>query len=216
MHSTLESAELPVPPRPHYHAAPYSLQATRPLTKTCCLSCRSREVHSSNPRTYTYVPVIVDGHVQFGKTTNMAAVTSYALDCGFKLVWVLAGTQNNLRNQTQQRFERYFPAPFAAASDAATLRNAPLLWLTSQSPTESTDDTGDIYSIVKGLVSTNGATVSLTTQPASSCRGLRDLLSDWESLQHQRSRPSFIGVIKKDTRALQVWCAIMHVPSVLQ
>lgn len=49
---------------------------------------------------------MVIGYVQSGKTANMAAVMAKAADCGYRLFIVLAGTLNNLRQQTQIRFEQ--------------------------------------------------------------------------------------------------------------
>lgn len=46
---------------------------------------------------------MVIGHVQSGKTANMTAVMSKALDAGYNTVLVLAGLTNKLRYQTQIR-----------------------------------------------------------------------------------------------------------------
>ena len=46
---------------------------------------------------------LVVGHVQSGKTANMAAVMAKALDAGYDTVIVLAGLTNKLRYQTQMR-----------------------------------------------------------------------------------------------------------------
>ena len=48
---------------------------------------------------------LVIGDVQSGKTTNFIGVINKALDAGYRLVIVLSGLHNNLRSQTQQRFE---------------------------------------------------------------------------------------------------------------
>jgi hypothetical protein len=48
---------------------------------------------------------LVMGYVQSGKTTNYSAVINKALDAGYKLIIVLAGTLNNLRSQTQIRID---------------------------------------------------------------------------------------------------------------
>lgn len=48
---------------------------------------------------------LVMGYVQSGKTTNYSALINKALDAGYKLVIVLAGTLNNLRSQTQIRID---------------------------------------------------------------------------------------------------------------
>ena len=46
---------------------------------------------------------LVVGHVQSGKTANMTAVISKALDVGYNTIIVLAGLTNKLRFQTQLR-----------------------------------------------------------------------------------------------------------------
>ena len=49
---------------------------------------------------------LVVGYVQSGKTANFIGVTARAADAGYRLVIVLAGTWNILRNQTQRRFDK--------------------------------------------------------------------------------------------------------------
>jgi hypothetical protein len=46
---------------------------------------------------------LVLGYVQSGKSANFSAVIAKAVDAGYKLVIVLAGTHNNLRLQTERR-----------------------------------------------------------------------------------------------------------------
>ncbi|GGK90152.1 endonuclease [Salinibacterium xinjiangense] len=46
---------------------------------------------------------LVAGQVQSGKTSNYVGLINKALDAGYKLVIVLAGTHDNLRSQTQLR-----------------------------------------------------------------------------------------------------------------
>lgn len=48
---------------------------------------------------------LVVGYVQSGKTANMTAVIAKAVDEGYRLVIVLAGTTDSLRLQTQKRME---------------------------------------------------------------------------------------------------------------
>ena len=48
---------------------------------------------------------LVMGHVQSGKTTNFLGVASKAADEGYRLIIVLSGITNNLRDQTQDRLE---------------------------------------------------------------------------------------------------------------
>jgi hypothetical protein len=46
------------------------------------------------------------GYVQSGKTANFAGVIARAADAGYRLIIVLAGTWNILRNQTQRRLDK--------------------------------------------------------------------------------------------------------------
>ena len=46
------------------------------------------------------------GHIQSGKTQNFSAVIAKALDAGYRIVIVLSGMHNSLRNQTQKRLMR--------------------------------------------------------------------------------------------------------------
>lgn len=48
---------------------------------------------------------LVVGYVQSGKTTNFTAVIAKAIDAGYRLIVVLSGTTNLLRNQTQRRLD---------------------------------------------------------------------------------------------------------------
>jgi hypothetical protein len=49
---------------------------------------------------------LVMGYVQSGKTANFAGVVARAADAGYRLIVILAGTWNILRNQTQRRFDK--------------------------------------------------------------------------------------------------------------
>ncbi len=55
--------------------------------------------------TATAVRGLVVGYVQSGKTANFTAVVAKAADAGYRLIIVLAGTLNVLRNQTQRRLD---------------------------------------------------------------------------------------------------------------
>ena len=46
------------------------------------------------------------GYVQSGKTANFSALIAKAADAGYKIVIVLSGLHNTLRQQTQRRLER--------------------------------------------------------------------------------------------------------------
>ncbi|QVM85189.1 Z1 domain-containing protein [Novosphingobium decolorationis] len=51
---------------------------------------------------------MVVGHVQSGKTQNYTGLICKAADAGYKLIVVIAGIHNNLRNQTQIRIDEGF------------------------------------------------------------------------------------------------------------
>lgn len=51
---------------------------------------------------------MVVGQVQAGKTANYIGVLSKAADCGYKVLIVLGGSLNILRNQTQERIDEGF------------------------------------------------------------------------------------------------------------
>jgi Z1 domain len=49
---------------------------------------------------------LVVGYVQSGKTANYTAVAARAADAGYRIVIILSGIHDSLRNQTQNRLER--------------------------------------------------------------------------------------------------------------
>lgn len=49
---------------------------------------------------------LVVGYVQSGKTANFTAVAARAADVGYRLIIVLSGIHDSLRNQTQRRLQR--------------------------------------------------------------------------------------------------------------
>ncbi|OXX69360.1 endonuclease [Vibrio sp. V19_P1S1T109] len=51
---------------------------------------------------------MVVGHVQSGKTLNYTSLICKAADAGYRLIIVIAGIHNNLRNQTQLRIDEGF------------------------------------------------------------------------------------------------------------
>lgn len=51
---------------------------------------------------------MVVGHVQSGKTQNYIGLVCKAVDAGYKIIIVLAGLNNDLRSQTQRRFDEGF------------------------------------------------------------------------------------------------------------
>ena len=51
---------------------------------------------------------MVVGHVQSGKTANYIGLACKAADSGYKVIIILAGMLNTLRNQTQLRLDNGF------------------------------------------------------------------------------------------------------------
>lgn len=51
---------------------------------------------------------MVVGHVQSGKTSNYSSLICKAADAGYRFIVVIAGGQNNLRDQTQARLDEVF------------------------------------------------------------------------------------------------------------
>ena len=51
---------------------------------------------------------LVVGQVQSGKTANYTALIAKATDCGYKIIIVLSGVHNDLRNQTQERLDEEY------------------------------------------------------------------------------------------------------------
>ena len=51
---------------------------------------------------------MVMGHVQSGKTGNYIGVATKAADAGYRVIVIIAGVQNKLRNQTQRRVDEGF------------------------------------------------------------------------------------------------------------
>ena len=51
---------------------------------------------------------LVIGQVQSGKTSNYSALMAKAADAGYRMIVVLAGVHDDLRNQTQERLDEDF------------------------------------------------------------------------------------------------------------
>jgi hypothetical protein len=75
---------------------------------------------------------LVVGYVQSGKTANYTAVAARAADAGYRIIVVLSGIHDSLRNQTQRRLQRELLdfGPDSSSEDRM------LPWLSLTSPTE--------------------------------------------------------------------------------
>lgn len=72
---------------------------------------------------------LVIGYVQSGKTANFSALIAKAVDAGYKVVIVLSGLHNTLRQQTQRRLQRdlgHEDTPGVGAPEAARV----WVWMT--------------------------------------------------------------------------------------
>jgi hypothetical protein len=71
---------------------------------------------------------LVMGYVQSGKTANFMGVVARAADAGYRLIIVLAGTWNILRNQTQRRFDKELLGKELLANDESYCQHPPADW----------------------------------------------------------------------------------------
>lgn len=74
---------------------------------------------------------LVVGHVQSGKTANFSALIAKAADAGYRIVIVLSGLHNSLRQQTQRRLQRDLGHEDYAAGVGQGLSGLWWQWMTS-------------------------------------------------------------------------------------
>jgi hypothetical protein len=86
----------------------------------CLANPESREAYSSRG--------LVVGYVQSGKTANFAGVIARAADAGYRLIVVMAGTWNILRNQTQRRLDKELLGKEFLQNDESYKDPAPRDW----------------------------------------------------------------------------------------
>ncbi|MRV76303.1 hypothetical protein GJ700_31795 [Duganella sp. FT92W] len=100
---------------------------------------------------------LVVGYVQSGKTANYTAVAARAVDAGYRVVIVLSGIHDSLRNQTQLRLERELIGNQGITqSESGPTRQ----WITLTAPEEDFKDPpdsilqskGPFLSVVKKIV----------------------------------------------------------------
>ena len=70
---------------------------------------------------------MVVGHVQSGKTANYTGLVCKAADAGYRLIVVIAGIHNNLRNQTQARIDEGFVGRDTGRLEKKDTRSKPKL-----------------------------------------------------------------------------------------
>src|ERR1022692_3133030 len=76
---------------------------------------------------------LVVGYVQSGKTANYTAVAARAVDAGYRIVIVLSGIHDSLRNQTQKRLEQELAGRQSGGVERGDFEPE---WYTLTSPTE--------------------------------------------------------------------------------
>ena len=76
---------------------------------------------------------LVVGYVQSGKTASYTAVAARAVDAGYRIVIILSGIHDSLRNQTQNRLERELTGHQSGGVARAELGRE---WICLTTPTE--------------------------------------------------------------------------------
>ena len=83
---------------------------------------------------------LVLGYVQSGKTTNFMSVIAKAADVGYRLIIVLSGITDNLRQQTQERLFDYLVEPCQTKVHLLTTQEHDFSELTASEALLSQDD----------------------------------------------------------------------------
>jgi hypothetical protein len=134
---------------------------------------------------------LVVGHVQSGKTANFIGLCNKAIDAGYKLVIVIAGIHNNLRNQTQERIEKDLIGrstrkdfPFVGVSK---YRDRPDVDNSIPVPTTLTnfEEDFDTRQITKNLTDLRNSKAPTILVVKKNVKVLRSLIS-WLSIQANR------------------------------
>lgn len=92
-----------------------------------------RQLHDPQRSTAFQSRGLVVGYVQSGKTANYTALAARAADAGYRIVIVLSGIHDSLRNQTQNRLERELTGHQAPGQPRAERGRE---WISLTSPTE--------------------------------------------------------------------------------
>ena len=93
--------------------------STRSIVE-CLADPTAKEAYSSRG--------LVMGYVQSGKTANFTGVVARAADAGYRLIIVMAGTWNILRDQTQRRFDKELLGKELLVNDQTYLELRPADW----------------------------------------------------------------------------------------
>jgi hypothetical protein len=92
---------------------------------------------------------LVAGYVQSGKTANFSALIAKAVDAGYKIIIVLSGLHNTLRQQTQQRLQRdlgHEDTPGVGAPEPSK----DWVWMTGDKVNQDFNPAGQNAGVLKG------------------------------------------------------------------
>jgi hypothetical protein len=127
---------------------------------------------------------MVMGHVQSGKTTNYSALICKAADAGYRIIILLAGITNSLRQQTQERLDEAFIGK-KSVFQAAAQQQLPIINFAAQRrfPVYGTSRDRDFskqaamtYGI--SLAALNEPIIFVTKKNKTTLERLRDWLKD--------------------------------------
>ena len=122
---------------------------------------------------------MVMGHVQSGKTANYTGLVCKAADAGYKVIVIIAGIHNNLRNQTQRRLDEGFIG---------------------------VDSTGRLRGMLPAQSLVGVGRFGSRRQPSSFTTSQRDFnkaIADSVSVPLQNLREPVVFVVKKNTSTLR-------------
>lgn len=137
---------------------------------------------------------MVMGHVQSGKTTNYSALICKAADAGYRIIILLAGITNSLRQQTQERLDEAFIGK-KSVFQAAAQEPLPIINYASQRrfPVYGTSRDRDFlkeaamtYGV--SLAALNEPIIFVTKKNKTTLERLRDWLKD-QNLTHNIGEP---------------------------
>ncbi len=108
---------------------------------------------------------MVMGHVQSGKTGNYIGVATKAADAGYRVVIIMAGVQNRLRDQTQQRVDEGFVGYDTGAGIGASGRISVGVGRSSSSPRQPTTFTTTIRDFHRNVAEQVGIPIKNLLEP---------------------------------------------------
>lgn len=158
---------------------------------------------------------LVVGYVQSGKTANFTAVMAKAIDAGYRMIIVLAGTLDNLRNQTQRRLdmELFGTEAVLDGRDLSELAGPELRAESYFSGDPDWDNGGFLshggrpgkihgYPRIKRLTS-SAADFDVAKTGSANIELGDDIDGDFLTEERLLRMPCYVAVVKKNSRVLQ-------------